>query len=289
MNRVVLIIVLYNPTTATREKWLSYVDCLSNIFFCFVDNSKEKYFNVSKSNAAVFSNRENLGIAKAQNIGIKYAIENNFDKIIFFDQDSDFEKDYIQDILEEFNLIKRKNPKIAVLGPTIIHKDSCVEYKHNDFVNDAKYAIVSHLISSGSIVDVDSFNAIGLMNEKMFIDYVDFEWCWRACFRGYFCARTHNVFLKHKVGQKDSLFLGYPIVISSPTRYYYQYRNYLWLLKCNYVPFKWKIKTFIRKTIELFILPCIVDKKLETAFSVIAGIKAGVKKNEIDKRLCERR
>ncbi|END16895.1 putative rhamnosyltransferase domain protein, partial [Escherichia coli P0301867.8] len=35
-------------------------------------------------------------------------------------------------------------------------------------------------MSSGSLTKVDVFKKIGLFDEDLFIDYVDYEWGWRA-------------------------------------------------------------------------------------------------------------
>ena len=52
--------------------------------------------------------------------------------------------------------------------------------------------------------------------------------------------------MSHRVGEGDYSFLGFPIIKSSPFRYYFIFRNTLRLLKRNYVPFDWKLKRTIR-------------------------------------------
>lgn len=276
MYKICVIVILYNPSEEIEQKWASYVKKNKDVFFIFVDNSEEGNKFPLPQNAFFFSNNANLGIAAAQNIGISYACRNDFNDVLFFDQDSEICDDYIKSITCEFNRIREINPQIAVLGPKIVNKESLNEYKHNDFVNSNQYAVVEHLISSGSIVSVESIHSIGNMDERLFIDYVDFEWCWRAKNKGYLCARTHNVALAHKVGQKSLIIFGMPIVISSPFRYFYQYRNYLWLVRRSYVPTKWKLRMFFRKVVEFVILPIIVTNKRDTLVNIIRGIKAGV-------------
>ena len=276
MSRILAIVVLYNPSIEILEKWRTYVQCHSQVFFYFVDNS-QFFANVANTeNSIYYGCQSNLGIAAAQNIGIKYAIENGYYYTIFFDQDSEIDGDFIQDIVGEFDYVRKKNDRIVILGPRIINKDTLLEYKHREKIVDESYVTASHLISSGSIVNVDAFKNVGLMNEKMFIDYVDFEWCWRAKSKGYLCVKVCNVFMRHKVGQNMVSFLGIPIVFSAPIRYFYQYRNFLWLLRCSYVPLKWKIKMLLRKVVEPLFLIVFIDKKKELLVNIMRGIISGM-------------
>lgn len=276
MYRSISIVVLYNPSEEIINKWKSYVCRMTRYFFLFVDNSERTVNSIDGPNSFYLTNKKNLGIAAAQNIGIKYAIENHFDYVVFFDQDSEFDDLYIEKIIGEFIRIQHLEPKIAVVGPTAVNKDSFLEYKYRENTNKENYAVVSNLISSGTVVKVSVFKTIGMMEESLFIDYVDFEWCWRAISKGFLCARTHNVSLLHKVGSSSISILGRTVIISAPVRYFYQYRNFLCLIKRNYVPKRWKIKTFVRKFMEIVVLPWVVRKKIETIKYVFKGIKAGV-------------
>lgn len=276
MNRILAIVVLYNPSNEILEKWKAYVLRHSQVFFYFVDNSQFFAKVANTENSIYYGCQSNLGIAAAQNIGIKYAIENDYSYSIFFDQDSEIDGNFIQDLVREFDCIRKKNNQIVILGPRVINKDSLQEYKHRENMVDGAYAIASHLISSGSIVNVDVFKDVGLMNEKMFIDYVDFEWCWRVQRKGYLCGKASNVFMKHKVGQNMVSFLGVPVVFSAPIRYFYQYRNFLWLLRCCYVPLKWKMKMLLRKIVEPLFLVTFVDKRKEVLVNIMRGIISGM-------------
>lgn len=94
--------------------------------------------------------------------------------------------------------------------------------------------------------------------------------------KGYVCAITQRLKLQHKVGQCDHVFMGYPIIQSAPVRYYYQYRNFLWLIRRNYVPLKWKINAGIRKLAEIILLLFYVKAKLAILKNIFLGIKDGL-------------
>lgn len=59
------------------------------------------------------------------------------------------------------------------------------------------------LISSGSLIPVDALVEVGMNNSSLFIDLVDFEWCYRAKYAGYHVLMTSNVTMKHNVGLTD--------------------------------------------------------------------------------------
>ena len=39
---------------------------------------------------------------------------------------------------------------------------------------------VNELMSSTSLIPIEMFSKVGLLEETLFIDGVDHEWCWRA-------------------------------------------------------------------------------------------------------------
>ena len=58
-------------------------------------------------------------------------------------------------------------------------------FKIKKFTNEKEHNFVSYTISSGSLIRKEVFEEVGLMNEDLFIDFVDNELCWRAKFFGY--------------------------------------------------------------------------------------------------------
>ena len=271
-----IIVIIYNPEFDTIRKWNHLIEICTSFKFIIVDNSDEDNALLFSSNCKYIPLHHNTGIATAQNTGISYALIHGATNIVFFDQDSDVPEGYFESIVSEYKKIKNIVPNLAMLGPTVINKETNENYKTKGASSSDDYVLTSTLISSGTVAEINIFKEIGLMDDSLFIDGVDFEWCWRAVGKGYVCARTQRVSLLHKVGQQYKLFLGYPIIVSSPTRYFYQYRNFLKLIRRDYVPRSWKIKTSIRRFVELFVVPFYADKKWETFHQMLRGIKAGL-------------
>lgn len=274
--RTGVIIVLYYSKNQNYQELIGY----SNVDVILVDNTPERDLNIVYKNIHYIPLRKNKGIAAAQNMGINKAHELGCTYIVLFDQDSVIPPNYVNKIQSEFERLKKIYPMLVVVGPTVINKESGHEYKSAKTAINHECKLVSALISSGSFYELDTvWNEVGLMEEDLFIDYVDFEWCWRSMKKGYVCAITQRLKLQHKVGQNDHIFMGYPIIQSAPARYYYQYRNFLWLIGRNYVPLKWKINVGIRKLAEIILLPFYVKAKRTILKNILLGIKDGLRHN----------
>lgn len=223
---------------------------------------------------------KNLGIGAAHNVGIKIAVEQNYEGVLLLDQDSKPPEALVSELVSGVSFLKNQGIKIACIGPEIINKNTNESYKplinkgqelHQDYIEK------DVLISSGKLIVTDSIKEIGLMDEALFIDLVDFEWCWRAKKLGYRIFSSRKIKMGHMVGSKNvKIFNFYTLLIPAPIRHYYQFRNNLLLLKRGYVPFKWKIKSVVERCIELLIYPWFVAPRLKRVNYIFRGIFDGI-------------
>lgn len=193
--RIKAIIVTFNP----KANVVNLINNLKrqNVTPIIVDNGSINFdFKIIENDLDCYLIRlyENFGIATAQNKGIEKALELGTDYILFFDQDSTISDNFVNDILNDYSFLSRKNITIGALGPRFIDERNKFYYKS---IGISKYGLrtkydVSNisepfhsylLISSGSLVSVDTLKNVGLMRDKYFIDYVDTEWCIRADLR----------------------------------------------------------------------------------------------------------
>ena len=280
---VAVVIVLYQP----HKEDIANVIRLSNVFVgVIIDNSQEKTFKDEQLGKMQYIPlKENVGIAEAQNIGIRY-IFNHTDAthIVFLDQDSTVPTTYADDIAKSFNRIKLNVPNLAFLGPKTENKITGKEYKsiiHQEKSLTPEFILKREVISSGGCTTKEVLKTVGLNDSKLFIDYVDFDWCWRAKSKGLVCGITPNITIKHMVGQKTIYIGGYTIIVSSPNRYYYQFRNYLWLLRKKYVPLQWKINKGIKHIAQFIYFPIFIKSGFSCWKYMVKGFFAGITlKNE---------
>lgn len=276
-SKVGVIVVIYN--TIPKKIPISHSETESVLIL--VDNTPGQDLQISNTENLIYIPLgENKGIAEAQNIGIDAAYNSGCTHVIFFDQDSLIPDEYIDKMLTEYKRISSHNSKLFLLGPTVNNGRTGEEYKsniHKDYPTNYDFIPRREIISSGSCVEMTKIKKIGKLDSLLFIDFVDFEWCWRANAKGYQNGITPNISLTHFVGQKEYKFFNQYIIISSDFRYFYQTRNYLWLIRRNYVPKQWKINNGIKRIIYPLTFPFKVRDWFKIYSYILKGFWAGIK------------
>lgn len=280
--QIAVITILYNPGPADINHICQLAEHYCGVV---VDNSATPSFPSGKIGQMEYLfNHGNLGIAEAQNRGLKRVLsDKRITHVVFLDQDSRVSTDYPDLIAAQHETIRARQPRIAMLGPTVVREDCGEEYRsaiHRDIASEDGFIVRRDVISSGSCVPTDVLREIGLNDSQLFIDFVDFEWCWRAEAKGYICGITSKVQIRHKVGV-DELRIGkHTVIISAPIRYYYSYRNYQWLLRRSYVPLQWKVAQGVKQLLRLIYFPFLVKGGCERWKFMVRGLLAGLKKQE---------
>ncbi|EPE01249.1 hypothetical protein HMPREF1528_00079 [Capnocytophaga sp. oral taxon 336 str. F0502] len=275
--------MLYNPNWEVTHKVLESIYKQVDTVF-IVDNSpnaQEVDFSVYKNIVYHFIGG-NKGIAAAQNIGINYFKQNKYAFIIFFDQDSIPPIDLVEHLYKKYKFLYEKRIKVGGIAPRPYNRREKKIYKGT--IKKGKEVFpniteVTEIISSASFIPIQNFEIVGNMEEDLFIDAVDFEWCWRAThranFRFFICE---DIFLSHQLGEKDLSIGVKKIAIHSPFRQYYRYRNFFKLLIRNYVPLYWKISNLIKYTFKYFYLPLCISPRKEYFYKINKGIYDGLLK-----------
>jgi len=278
-KKVLAIYVLYNPNieilTSSLKATKRYVDTI-----WITDNSKTRH-SIADKEIIYLHQPDNKGIAYAQNLGIRYALENDFDWIVFFDQDSIFDDVFLPNMFMAFASLLKYDANAYGIGPMAVNRDSGVILNKKSFIktikNDGKlYLEVRELMCSGSIIRAQLFKEVGLMDEKLFIDGVDFEISWRAANKAN--ARFYIVkecMLQHQLGEGDKNFMGRNTHIPTPFRVYYQVRNSIILSKRKYVPFTWKCDELTKSLIKLFVFPLLLHPHIKYFKEILRGFKDG--------------
>ncbi len=280
--QIAVITILYNPRPADLNHICQLAEYYSGVV---VDNSATPSFASDRIGQMDYIfNHGNMGIAEAQNRGLKRVLDDNrITHVVFLDQDSRVTTDYPDLITAHYETIRVRQSQLAMLGPTVLREDCGEEYRsaiHRDIILEDSFIIRRDVISSGSCVATEVLRKVGLNDSQLFIDFVDFEWCWRAEAKGYICGITSKVQIHHKVGVNELRIGKYTVIISTPIRYYYSYRNYLWLIRRAYVPLQWKIAQGIKLLLRLIYFPILVKGGCERWKFMVRGLLAGLKKQD---------
>lgn len=222
------IVILYNPDEHLLERIQSYCRNIQKLFIA--DNSRVSHFELLKSlnlenEVYYIHDGKNEGIAKRINQAANLALNDGIDWLLTMDQDSYFEKNTFITYLDCVAHFEEKE-NVAVFGleydPKFLTKNGC----------DA--SITTKVITSGSIVNLSLFEKVGGYDENLFIDLVDFEYCFKAVVKGYQIIQYRNIFLRHSLG-KTSVHRSLKNLkqsvrsLHSPLRMYYMTRNFFYV------------------------------------------------------------
>lgn len=287
------VIVSFNPVWAELKNLVEQLTKKYSIDVFITDNNStdaESEFSKFPKNEKVHVSilKQNKGIAFAQNYGLKKSIAEpfNVDFVFLFDQDSEIKQDFIDGMIEAYN--KLNNDNIAAIGPVfsdsrygfyypIIKLDKLGFRTKIDPESSTKPIAASMLIASGMMINVKNLQKIGYMNEALFIDYVDTEWCLRACALGYSFYAIPDVKMKHAIGDKNIKLLKWRIPVHSPFRRYYRIRNSFALLKMPHIPKLMAIREVVFSLIHQTILILCGRKHKEYLKSLLRGVSDGIR------------
>lgn len=123
MNRILVVIVTYNAM-----KWLSnclgsLIESTSNPDVFVVDNGSQdgtqSFIQQNFPDVNLIQNKENLGFGKANNIGIQYAIDHDYDYVYLLNQDAWIMPETLEKLID----ISMRNPDYGILSPFQMNAD----------------------------------------------------------------------------------------------------------------------------------------------------------------------
>lgn len=214
---------------------------------------------------AVVSNCANLGVATAQNQGVNELLSCGVEFAFLFDQDSEASDRLLQGLIDYFVETADSTNRVALAGPAYFDSRfggvtpfvRFLPFRIRQVAAQGMLPIdVDFLISSGSCVNLKYWEQIGPMEDDLFIDFVDVEWCLRAKRRGFRIVGLPWLVLTHSLGERPVKLLNRLYPLHSPIRRYYQVRNVLALLFRKDVTWVWKSREALRLPVRILIYLC---------------------------------
>ena len=274
---IVGLVVLYNPDQNVIGNIQTYISQLSMLYV--IDNSEvcnNKIFETIKvfDNSTYIFNGENLGIAKALNIGAEEAIKDGFKFLFTFDQDSKATPKMIETMI---SFLKENDySNIGILSPFQDNKG----YKNPP---NKKVTKVSNIATSGNLLNLDAYTKVGPFLDELFIDYVDVEYCLRLNSSGFKVIRLNDAILIHNLGnivKRRFLFRKVAVTNHSPLRLYYRTRNRFYVLRKYKYKFPlFSIYNFFRLFMETLKVVCFESERIEKIRMMIRGYSHYKKNN----------
>lgn len=191
-------IVTYNPDMERLYENVAAIKPQVDKLVIF-DNGSDNVRDVQSffDDIEIISSPKNLGMAKALNQLARRASDAGATDILFLDQDS----------VAADNLVSVE-AGVRAEGTGIV---CCLAIDRNHRPEDTDTTRVYEVkrpITSGSMVNLAAWRAVGGYDERLFVDWVDNEFCDNLRTHNYCIMKTNRTHILHELGHQEYLWTG---------------------------------------------------------------------------------
>ena len=270
--RVIALVTLFHPTQDHARHIAEYARQCDMVFLCDNSGTDNRALFIGIGNCRYIQNADNFGLSRAFNIALspKTFSWQLDDFVLFFDQDSWILPGHVEKLVDEYQKLVVSGIALGALGPIFLNDSTgrvdiprlwtCMTSEA--FSSDA-------LITSSMLTTYANLRRVSFWNEDIFLDYADWDLCWRLRSVGLKILMTNVTVLQHVSGIGEVHFGSLRVLDEAPVRRYYQVRDFLKLLRKTYMPRRWRHAiSFIKKLIlQTFLL----DKRWERSLYTYRG------------------
>jgi GT2 family glycosyltransferase len=223
-------------------------------------------------------NSENTGFSKANNQGIRLALENGARQILLLNNDVE-----ITDVkwLGKFSDVLKSNPKIGIVGCKLLYPDGTIQhaggvinlrvpYHRGECTKDTgqydKVEFVDYVTGAALLIKSDIIRKIGLLDEGFSpLYYEDTDWCVRARLYGYKVAYTPKPTLIHYCGTSSNK-------LGRRKKRFYSRRSFIRFVLLNY-----QVKDILKRIVLLEskeVIRCLVMRPQHGKLPLVLRIDA---------------
>jgi rhamnosyltransferase len=152
--------------------------------------------------AVLIENSANLGIARALNIGVRHAQSQGHAWTLLLDQDTLIDADMVDQLLSVQASVVADN--VAAIGSRFRDTSGQTVEPIRLSAQAEHWQEVESVITSGCLLSLRAYAAVGPFRDDFFIDYVDTEFCFRARAAGFRIIMTRAALMSHSVGAATS-------------------------------------------------------------------------------------
>ena len=236
------VVVSYNPIVPQlRENLQALFSQLDRVVL--MDNGSENIDEVRTlclqfDRLQLVENGKNLGLPVNYNRAAHIAHDEGFAWLLTMDQDTVIPEGMIEAFLQYASL-----ENVAVIGPVIWEVNRMSYDEVRAALPDEPYTYVDEfsIISSASMNRVETLLQLGGFDEKLFIDWVDIDYCKNVKVHGYDVLRVNSCITRHQIGDRPEWhyrFLWRTVTVNKypPDRCYYIYRNRTYYIRKYNMP-----------------------------------------------------
>lgn len=264
--------------------------------FLVVDNStKQPLLHLANNeNIVIKFYPENIGIGAGLTWAIQWSIEQEYDFLWTFDQDSIVQKDCLIKLISVYKTVNSSNYLIGIIAPTafdqrsnqnipgaIFDRDSFIAYTP---ANNEQFYECDSPITSGSLIVLNAAKTIAPPRADLFIDGIDLDYGLRLRQQGFHNLIVTQAIMHHNFGSPTKIkFLQKERCIQkySALRHYYICRNHTYLATC-YAQGGYRVTAIMRRikymlSTMFWIVLCDFDNKQLKLWACLLGTYHGLK------------
>jgi rhamnosyltransferase len=230
-----------------------------------VDNTPGGHrFGQLPARCTVLQDGRNKGLGAALNLGLDEARRLGCKHVVLFDQDSTPSVALLERLVDT---VERLGGAGVAVGPLLLDDQAADLDAQLHASEDAlsgplecRALRASALATSGMTFGIEDGDTTPRFSEELFIDFVDFDWCWRQARRGWRFHRDRSAAMPHRLGSGQRSVAGLTFHIPAPYRHYFQFRDTLRLIARPHVPTyaKWRLGLLL--PVKLLVYPWILDR-----------------------------
>lgn len=284
---VFAVVVTYQPDLDVLRQVLDSVKPQVGGVLLFDNASNSAAFpaflaEVESEEVVVARSPTNVGLGAAMNRAAEHARAAGFAYLLLLDQDSLLDLRMVSTLKAACEDLARTEP-VGAVGPQFSDRRNGhvapfikIGFPLNRklFGAPGQRIDCDFLISSGSLLPLDALAEIGGMDERLFIDNVDMEWCFRARHRGFRLFGICNARMRHSIGDtvRAAWLKSGGVMIHKPIRLYYIMRNRVLLYGRKETPAVWIAQDIPRLVLKFVGTALFVAPRLQYLRMMLRGL-----------------
>lgn len=271
---ITVAVVLYHPTNSDLDNmtelatWGVRVVAVVNA----ISNAQRDKLPAGPG-VTVIVNPSNLGLARALNQAVGTAIDAGAHFVLMLDQDSRPTVEMLDRLAAAATAIEEKGRALACVAPLLRDLKAVTEQSGEI----AETVMGSTFATSGTMLTRQAWEKVGPMCERLFIDGIDHEWCFRARAAGFETVLVPSAVMIHDMGDAAINVMGrFRPVHRSPVRHYFIVRNTLWLARLRHIPIRWRLSELAKLAYRVPSYVVFSTDKFRTVRNVTAAIIDGI-------------
>jgi len=221
MDKTLIIIITYNGQVYIKQCLDGIYDNKAYDIFIIDNGSTDKTIDIIKNDypkVQAIKNKENIGFGQANNIGLSYALKNNYDYVALLNQDTKVDLDTLNDLIATSKLY----PNYGILSPLHYFTNHVLQKSFSNHIkaNSSLVEDIENRLFTKEIYDLPFVNAaIWMMNidciKKVggfcpaFFHYgEDDNYCHRVLYHGFKIGIVPSLSAFHYSDEKHSKYFS---------------------------------------------------------------------------------